>query len=480
MDRDIRKVLLIDPPGSVVGINTGLAYLAGSLLKNHYEVTVLDFNNYKDNQDIRLKKSLKEGFDVIGFSLKSLTIVNALPLVKKCKKWSPKIPIIAGGPGVTVEREGFLKLYPLFDYALVGEGELSFLEFLEYLKGEKKISQVRGLIYKNGKRFFVNENNFISNLDQLPLPEYSVFDNLNFNRNNYPLVTSRGCPYNCLYCAVRLVSGKIFRAHSPERVLRELEFAKERYQINKFEIYDDNFTQNLERAKRVCRLMIKKKLGLNWVCENGIRADRIDKELIKLMKKAGCQEIWLGIESLDPEVFMNVDKGEKMESILKAIKLAKGVGMKVSGFFIIGLPGSTFKKDEITLEKAKRLGLDKTTWSLATPFPHTSLWDWAQKDAKILRHYNDVSFFVDPKCTFETEDYKEGERLAMFYRANLAFKRYTCLTTEKTLNGKAKAILRIIWKYDRKNLLNHLVFGVADAIDQLFLSKRLCLKKKNS
>lgn len=459
MGRIIKKILLIDPPGSVVGINTGLAYLAGSLLQNYCQVTVLDFNNYKDSLDERLKKSLKMGFDVIGFSLKSLTIINSLPLVEKCKKWSPQSLIVAGGPGVTVEKENFLKLYPLFDYALSGEGELSFPEFLEYLKGERKIEMVGGLVYKKGKRLLINENDFISDLDRLPFPDYSVFDKLSFKNNNYPLVTSRGCPYSCSYCAVRLVSGRAFRAHSPERVFKELEFAKDRYKINKFEIYDDTFTQNLERAKKVCLLMIERKLQLSWVCENGIRADRLDRELIKLMKKAGCQEIWLGIESLDPEVFKLVNKGEEVESILNAIKLAKKVGMKVSGFFIIGLPGSTYRKDKITLEKAKKLGLDKTTWSLATPFPHTSLWDWAQKNARILRHYNDVSFFVDPKCTFETDEYKEEDRLAMFYKANLAFRRYTCLTAEKTLKEKAITVLKIIWKYDRKNFFFHLLFN---------------------
>lgn len=479
MGRRIKKILLIDPPGSVVGINTGLAYLAGSLLQNHYQVTVLDFNNYKDNLDERLKKSLKKGFDVIGFSLKSLTIINSLPLVEKCKEWAPQSLIVAGGPGVTVERENFLKLYPPFDYALSGEGELSFPEFLEYLKGERKIGMVGGLVYKKGKRFLINENDFIFNLDQLPFPDYSVFDKLSFKQNNYPLVTSRGCPYNCLYCAVRLVSGRIFRSHSPERVVKELELAKVKYQIDRFEVYDDTFTQNIERAKSICLFLLKRKLGLSWMCENGIRADRIDKELIRLMKKAGCQEIWLGIESLDPEVFKLVNKGEKIESILSAVKLAKKVGMKVSGFFIIGLPGSTYKKDETTLKEAKTLGLDKTTWSLATPFPHTPLWDWVQTKAKVLRHYSDVSFFVDPKCTFETEDYKEEERLAMFYRANLSFRRYTCLTAEKNLGERLKAVLKIIWKYDKRNLLSHIFFGFEATFRYLILPKLVWFKRKD-
>jgi radical SAM superfamily enzyme YgiQ (UPF0313 family) len=181
---------------------------------------------------------------------------------------------------------------------------------------------------------------------------------------------------------------------------------------------------------------------------------------MKLMKKAGCKEIWLGIETLDPKVFRLINKGEKIEDILRTIRLAHQEGIMVSGFFIIGLPGSTYEKDFQTLEKAKKLRLQTSTWSLATPFPHTFLWQWMKKNARIIRNYNDVSFFVDPKCTFETVNYQEKDRLLIFYKANLAFHRYTCLTKENTIFKQAVSVLRIIWRFDRLHLPEHLIYGI--------------------
>lgn len=454
------KILLIDPPGSVVGINSGLGYLAGSLIAKGIDVKILDFNNNQENQKDRLYNELKNGYKTVGFSVKVNTILSAIKIAQWCKEFSKDIILVVGGPGVTVVGQQFLDGYKIFDYAFIGETEDSITDFMPYIyEGNKYIKDIKGLCYRQDEKNISNPVDIPLTLDTIPFPDYSVFDIFDGSKNVYPLVTSRGCPYDCSYCSVKIISGKRFRTRSPENVIEELKQAKKRYGVNRFEILDDTFTQDIKRAKKICELIIKEKINMTWVCQNGIRADRVDKELLNLMKDAGCTDIWLGIESLDKEIFDRIKKGEGIEDILNAVRMAQDTGIEVSAFFIIGLPGSTYARDMETLNKTKKLGLKMTTWSIATPYPHTALWDWVQKNGRILRDYRDVSFFVEPKCVFATNDYTEKERLAVYYKANLAFSRYECLTAEKSWPNRISSILKVIVKYDAYNLPRHLIAG---------------------
>lgn len=454
-----KKILLIDPPGSVVGINSGLGYLSGSLAAKGVSAKVLDLNNNQENQKNRLYNELKNGFKAVGFSVKVNTILSAVKIAEWCKDFSRDIILFAGGPGVTIVGPDFLNEYKIFDYAFIGETENSISDFIDYVyEGKKDVKNIKGLCYRQDGKNISNPVDMPLNLDGLLFPDYSVFDTFN-NSKVYPLVTSRGCPYDCSYCSVKIISGKRFRAHSPENVVEELKQAKKRYWVNRFEILDDTFTQDIKRAKKICELIISENINMSWVCQNGIRADRIDKELLKLMKDAGCTDIWLGIESLDKGVFDKIKKGEDLEDILNAVNMAQDAGIDVSAFFIIGLPGSTYIKDMETLTKAKKLKLKLTTWSIATSYPHTALWEWVQKNGIILRDYREVSFFVEPKCVFETQDYTEKERLKVYYKANLAFSRYECLTAEKSWPKRISSILKVIVKHDVYNLPRHLITG---------------------
>ncbi|MFZ3073448.1 MAG: radical SAM protein [Thermodesulfobacteriota bacterium] len=452
------SILFIDPPASVVGTNSGLGYLAGSLNEKGVRVRVLDFNNNQNNQKERLYAELRSGFKLVGFSVKTNTILMAMQIARWCKDFSGDIVLFVGGPGVTVAGPQFLDEYGIFDYAFVGESERSICDFIDCVRGEKSHESVKGLCYKRGGAVIANQAEVPLELDAIPLPDYSAFDTFEL-KYGYPLVTSRGCPYDCSYCSVKLVSGKRFRARSPEGVLKELKLAKEKYGAREFQVLDDTFTQKLERTKKICELMISENIGMSWVCPNGIRADRVDRELFRLMKDAGCKGVWLGIESLDRDVFNAIKKGEDIEDILNAVKMAQDAGIDVSAFFIIGLPGSTYAKDMETFKKAKKLRLKLTTWSIATQYPHTALWDWVQKNGRVLRDYREVSFFVEPKCVFETDDYTEKERLKVFYKANLAFSRYDCLTAQKSWTKRILAVLKIIILYDACRLPIHLAVG---------------------
>ena len=218
--------------------------------------------------------------------------------------------------------------------------------------------------------------------------------------------------------------GKKWRARSPKNVINELIQAKEKYQSKEFKILDDNFTLNMNRIKDICQLLINEKISLGWSCPNGIRVDNLDKESLRLMKESGCYSISFGIESGNEEVFDRINKGEKLADIENAVRIAKNIGLEVNGFFIIGLPGSTYEKDKESMEFAKKLKLNSAQFGILVPYPGTAVWKWINrnKNVKILMDWK-KGFHIGfkPSPVFETTDYTAKEMLKAFYLANLKF-----------------------------------------------------------
>jgi len=450
------KLILIDPPGPVKGFNSGLGYISSQLSKvGKIDVKVIDLNNNPYNSKKRLARIDEVGPDIIGISLKSHVLRSAVSLAQRYKK--PKTILIAGGAEVTLERERFLHENRLFDFCFAGEAERSLQDFIRCVIDKKDVSGIKGLGYRDRSgKVVLNDLDVIENLDELPFPDYSRFDSVAYIKEKYPLVTSRGCPYRCSYCVVGKVSGTQWRFRSPDSIVEELIYAQRDYGIRGFEVVDDNFTMDIGRAKELCRSIINKRLSLRWRCINGIRADRTDDELFKLMHLSGCEAIWFGIETLNYELFERINKGEKIEAVIDAARLARKNNIAVSGFFIIGLPGSTRKIDEESLAASKKLKLEEALWSLATPMPHTEMADWVKKNARILRDYRDASFFKLPQPVFDTPGYPERERIEMFYKANVASRCYSAFFPEKIGISDLLNFILILLKYDLVHIFNHM------------------------
>ncbi|MGC9049060.1 MAG: B12-binding domain-containing radical SAM protein [Patescibacteria group bacterium] len=196
--------------------------------------------------------------------------------------------------------------------------------------------------------------------DNLPFPKYELFDSFEIFKKYwqsgdwpYAIMTSQGCPYQCIYCAAR---NRPWRARSVENCYQELKQAKEKYGIRTFQILDDCFNLRPERAMKFCRRI--KDLNLNWYCSNGLRVNSFDEKLAKAMADSGCKEVSFGIESIDNQVLENIKKGITKEQIERAIKIAKKYFRFVNGFFIIGLPGATYKKDLANLHWALKMGIN--------------------------------------------------------------------------------------------------------------------------
>lgn len=192
--------------------------------------------------------------------------------------------------------------------------------------------------------------------DDLPFPKYELLDSFNYLSVNwqaglwhYPLLTSLGCPYGCIFCASR---NRRYQTRSVDNCITELSQAQDRYGIVSFEIIDDVFNLQKVRVMEFCQKVSR--LKLSWACSNGLRADRFDEEVARALKEAGCRAVGFGIESADPSVLKAIDKGESLEDIEKAVKMAHRYFSEVKGYFIIGLAGSDYQKDLKSVEWAKK------------------------------------------------------------------------------------------------------------------------------
>lgn len=196
--------------------------------------------------------------------------------------------------------------------------------------------------------------------DSYPFPNYELFDSFEMFRSKwrngswkYAIMTSLGCPYSCSYC---MCKNRGWKARTPQNCFEEIKNAKEKWGIKKFQILDDCFNFNPQRVVEFCKLI--KPLNLPWSCTNGVRADRLTEESAKAMADSGCEDVSFGIESTDPEVLKNIKKGENIEQIEKAIEIARKFFHKINGYFIIGLPCSSYEKDLASVKWAKKMGIN--------------------------------------------------------------------------------------------------------------------------
>ena len=406
-----KKVLFIYPTGSMevysrskisVAISSipyiSLASLAGAVLRAGHEARILDLAVSSDH-----KKDVQEALasfqpNFVGISFTSALSREAGELAKKVKEFNPKITVIGGGVHTTTLPEETLKNY-VFDMVAIGEGEETLVEII---KG-KNLKDILGIAYKDGSEIRVNPRRpLLANLDDLPMPAWHLYDltkyhtpRISATRNPVgPIETSRGCPFNCCFCN-KTVFDKFFRAKSPQRVVDEMERLL-KAGFKEIQIWEDGFSTDLERAKAICRLIIQRGLRFPWNIHNGIRVDRLDEELLRLLKKAGCYRTSIGVESGNPKVLAGLGKNITMDKVRQAVKIIKKVGIECLGFFLVGLPGDTEETMQETINFAKELDLDLAKVGILMPLPGTPVFaDWDAKGLIVSKDWSKYIFHAD-------------------------------------------------------------------------------------
>lgn len=293
-----------------------------------------------------------------------------------------KSKTISIGPHVTELTKETLKEQPSLDFIIRGEGEITFRELIDALENKKSLSKVRGLAYKKGKKIFINKpRGFVSNLDKLPIPRHDL---LPIDKYVFPfiaskftfVVSSRGCPYPCIFCRQPIMWAKKVRTRSAENIMKELRMLKE-IGVKSFLFHSDTFTIKKEIVIKLCKLMVKEKLNMKWGCNS--RVDTIDKEMLYWMKKAGCWMIAYGIESGSDEILRKNKKEATVKQAIDAVNWANLLGIKVYGYFIIGMLGETKETIKQTIRLAKKLPITFAIFHVASPYPGTEFYKVCKK-----------------------------------------------------------------------------------------------------
>ena len=363
----------------------GLAYIAAVLRENNVEVKILEANADDLTYD-QLKEEINNyKSDYIGITATTCLIEEANNIAKLCPE---NATVIVGGIHASSIPIETLRDFLDIDILCIGEGEYTLLDIIR----GKDLSKIEGIAYRKENKIIKNPSRpLINDLDKLPfpakdlLPMHKYFSAGSRKKKIDYILSSRGCPFSCIFCSDHLVHGKKFRARSPENVISEIELLISRG-VEEFDFIDDNFTLLPERASKICDLMIEKGLNkkLIWRCSNGIRIDKIDMELLKKMKEAGCYMVSLGIESGNDEILKNMKKGITTSQVRKAVALCKEAGIETRGLFMFGNLGETKETMMDTIRFSKELDLDTATFHITLPFPNTEYFNIIKKEGGIV------------------------------------------------------------------------------------------------
>ncbi len=394
MQKNKLKILLLVPPciklykgmreGAPIFPPLGIAYIAAVLEKNKFNVEIID--SFAENmQWPEIEKKIKESKpDIVGITSTTSTFSEALKIARISKRIFPRVKVVAGGVHVTVLPKQTLEKHPEIDIVAIGESDFSFLETVKALNKGKKLNKVKGLAFRQGKKIFLTEaNSRIENLNQLPFPARHLLPNKKYRPPSktpikFPfatVITSRGCPNNCVFCASKSIWGRKLFQRSSENVLKEISEIVKSYGIKQIIFIDDTFTINKKRLFKICDGIAK--LELIWGCSS--RVNTIDEESVKKMKESGCIWMEFGIETGSQKILNLIKKGTTLEQARNAIKLTKKYKIETSAAFMIGNIGETKEDIEKTISFMKELDPDYLSLSILAPYPGTESYELAVK-----------------------------------------------------------------------------------------------------
>jgi len=360
----------------------GLAYVGAALEEAGFQVEILD--NYLLGIPIDEIKQIvkKKNPSVVGIACSSATYQRCVETANAVKEVVPSCKVVVGGPHPSFMPETMLQ-HKDIDYVVLGEGESTIVELVNTITKEKNtsaINNIPGLAFRQGERIVKNAQNYITDLNQLPFPARHLLPMDLYARkmeylNVEPVDTMnviRGCPFSCSYCDVNQLGGRLCRAFSPQKVVGEIEQLIRDFGTQGIYFVGDNFTINKDRTLQICKLIKKRKLNIEWVCDT--RVDLVSRELLREMRSAGCQTLWFGVESGSPQILEKIKKGITLEQAFHAFELCKEEGIKTACSFMLGIPGETINDMDATLKTAKKLNPDWCQFNIFVAYPNSILY----------------------------------------------------------------------------------------------------------
>ncbi|MDD3012884.1 MAG: radical SAM protein [Candidatus Gastranaerophilales bacterium] len=413
---DIKKILLVNLPedGEVADFYTpkyvlssfhaypplGVLYIA-TAIKDEYPVKIIDTHalNYSIEQTV--DAIVNESPELLGISCPTLRLYTMLEIIKRVKVKLPNLVIVVGGPHVSIYPVETINL-PGVDYAIAGQGEITFLKLIDILSGKvsSNLKDLTGLIFKEEGRVIQNSVNYDISLDNIKMPDRSL---LNYDlyytaadstEQIVTMISSRGCPFQCIFCDVQ---DKKYRWRSAKNVVDEMEHIANTFDNPLINIFDDTFNLLKDRVLEICEEIQKRNLKVKWTTR--ARVHPLDEEMIAAMKAAGLKRIHFGVESGSDNTLKKIKKGVKREQIEKAFELCKKYKIDTLAYFVIGFDWETKKDINETISFIKKIKPDYIAPSILYPLAKTEVYDEMVKNGKIDSDYW-YKFAVNPTKDF--------------------------------------------------------------------------------
>ncbi|MBI2850773.1 MAG: B12-binding domain-containing radical SAM protein [Chloroflexi bacterium] len=401
----------------------GIAYLAAALQKNGYRVGVLDCTFL--NREDALKRVVENGVDIVGIyvmvTMKDDATWFARNLRQCCKM------LVAGGPLPSSDPVSFLDD---FDLAVRGEGERTIVEIAQAYEGARSLESISGLAYRQNSQGAKADIVFTTprlpepDLDSIAFPARELLPNeqyirqgrQKFGKATTSIITTRGCPFNCEFCS-NAVFGVSYRQRSPKNVVDEMEQALA-LGYDRVHFADDVFTLRKDRLLGIIDEIKSRGLRFEWECLS--RVDSMDPETARLMRDAGCDRVFFGIESANESVLKIMRKNITVEKARRAVEIARRAGIKSGAFFILGYPGDTETTILETVKFASSLPLDYLSFTMPYPIPGTALFERVKQ--QITRNWNPMnSLLSEHTLTFQS-DFSEGKLKFAILKGKIQFR----------------------------------------------------------
>jgi anaerobic magnesium-protoporphyrin IX monomethyl ester cyclase len=368
----------------------GLGYLAAALRERGHAVDMLLHPANLGSAAAFVDFVRKGQFDLYGIKVFSCQARATLATIDLIRQADPQAVIALGGPHVSADPVDVFALFPQADYGFQAEAEIGLCEFVNALSTSdlqtEALANIAGLIWKREGQTVVNAPRLCEELDALPFPAWDLmkpadFPGIPFNGYSRrqpiaPMMLTRGCPFKCTYCGASKVNGYRLRSRSPQNIMQELRLLTSQYGVREIHFYDSNCAHPRGPLREVLRQIITEGMDITWCAPNGIRLDSLDEELVSLMKRSGCFQVNVGIESGSERVLKSIKKGLSLDAVREGVPMLRRAGIEVVGLFMMGFMGETAEDIRQTIDLAMELPLTGASFNIYCPLPGTE--DYAQ------------------------------------------------------------------------------------------------------
>ncbi|MGE5553357.1 MAG: B12-binding domain-containing radical SAM protein [Betaproteobacteria bacterium] len=388
-----------------------LGYMAAVLRQYGHNVEIADLHVQRLTPEDYAREYLKAGvpYDMVGISCTTVSYNQALRIAELTKLACQGVKITLGGPHVTFRAKEALERSRAVDYVVRGEGERTLLELVEALAHGLSLENVLGLTYREGAAILENHDRPpLADLDTLPFPARDLLVSSFYP--NEGIVTSRGCPRRCIFCAAGAMSNYSYRIRSPRSIVEELRLLQGERVIS---FYDNTFSGHYETALQICEAIISAKLNISWTCE--LRVDRATPELFAKLRAAGCRGVQFGVESGSDEVLRAIKKGITVSQVRSAVEMAMAQDLKVVCSFTLGHPLDTPETIDATfslMKELKRIGATVSS-ALLVPYPGTDLCERSNELGITIHDENWDTYY--PARPIISTKYLSRDRLGEYY-----------------------------------------------------------------